>query len=31
MDTEEFNPADLVSDILADHEREVYDDALEVL
>lgn len=31
MDTDELNLADLVLEILADHEREVRDDALEVL
>lgn len=33
MDTEDFNPAadDLVSEILEAHERELFDDELEVL
>ncbi len=31
METEDFNPEWLTQDVLDQHEREVYDDALEVL
>ncbi len=31
MDAENFNPDDLVAEILAEHERELFDDELEVL
>jgi len=31
MDTEDFNQADLASDILTEHARELFDDELEGL